>query len=374
MSQSGIFVCQGSRPLDRFNEPFEWCRQQILEAEKLRCTPFSSLSLIIIIKKVALATLGLLFYLPFGAISLLSRVKIARSPQMENISKKAAQILCVDVGGSRIKCALLSRRATLEDLKNTSVSIYDSSKWLNGTFPKVFEAMPKESITSSLGIHVAMPGKIIDHAFFERDDISVPRSLKDEIEKNTGVTAFLESDDVTWLRGMIEFQKLRKKKIQYPCACIAIGTGVAVSIALSDTQCVSFQIEKCREFKALERNTGVQLKHLWEVHQLIGREFFATASENQMSESSIREEHTKRVSALIEDLMNKFREDGINIESLFIGGGNSRYLTLNELKTKHSDIKIVGMTPSTMQKHHINMDLIPLLGLAKMFPDHQAES
>ena len=99
---------------------------------------------------------------------------------------------------------------------------------------------------------------------------------------------------------------------------------------------------------------------------LLGREFFAAASKNQMSESLIREEHTNRVNLLIKDIMNKFGEKGISIKNLFIGGGNSRYLIFDKLKVNHSDIEIVEMTPPAMQKDQINSDLIPLLGLAKM--------
>ncbi|MBA2369916.1 MAG: hypothetical protein H0V82_13000 [Candidatus Protochlamydia sp.] len=362
--------------------PLKWCKRSIKKGKN-----FTSSSIIHEIKLFSIAMLALLFYLPISAIYLggcvFKRIKLANEvvdlpvqnieieqsveiQPIRTISEQATSILCLDIGCTRIKSALLPKNPTLEELKNASVYIYESEKWLNSTLPQLFKEIPQASAPSTHGICMAMPGLVIDHSFFERGDLTVERSLKESIERTAGSTTFLETDDIIWMRGIVELQKLRQKKILYPCACIAIGTGVAISIAFNDENYSSFPLpDKCEE---LERYTGDILNYPWERHGLLGKAFFELAAAKQMSDELIREEHTNRVDFLINDLKKKFQENKIKVNSIFIAGGNSRHLIIEKLKINHSDIKIVGMTPKIMQKCQINADLIPLLGLVRIFP------
>jgi hypothetical protein len=61
-------------------------------------------------------------------------------------SQEVPRVLCVDIGGTRVKAAILYPGITLEELQRVSTIAFDSKEWLSEDLPRLF----KDDIVGSL--------------------------------------------------------------------------------------------------------------------------------------------------------------------------------------------------------------------------------
>jgi hypothetical protein len=57
-----------------------------------------------------------------------------------------SNILCIDIGGTRIKAAILNNNIDLNSLRNTKVEIIRSLGWLNSSLPSIISKNHPASI------------------------------------------------------------------------------------------------------------------------------------------------------------------------------------------------------------------------------------
>lgn len=102
-----------------------------------------------------------------------------------------------------------------------------------------------------------------------------------------------------------------------------------------------------------------------EVHGMLGKDFINWIEEDEQkkfSYNTIRDEFSKRVSALILDLKDKMSYELNHIGVIAIGGGNAEFASASQIE------KVIHQKPCSLIDRIINMnpDCIPLLGLSNL--------
>lgn len=341
-------------------KPFLWNCKNIQKTRNVSCRIFSKHEGLEKIKRVALGMFSLLS-LPFTSVLFLTGKLFGEAKKNKDSKRKSIKITCIDVGGTAIKTASLPTKPNKVDLQQAKIEVYHSSDWLNHRLPDLFA---KIILKNKETTRAALPMDVIDHAFVERGDLSVPRDLSRIVKNKTGEFPYLINDSEAWLKGMIHFKKIVGETVEYPCMSIVIGTGVAVAISKKEgeVEVLSLSSQK-NNFVELEKVSGRKIHHSWEVHGIVGREFFEWANSMVMDDHTISFEHSKRVEALLQDIVHCISEDFKPTKTLFIAGGNSRYLDSESSFFNRSDVAIELLTPPKMLAKGFDHNLMPLLGL-----------
>jgi ROK family len=281
-------------------------------------------------------------------------------------------ILCVDVGGTRIKYAVLPQKSKLENISSSKLFNLRTLGWLNDSFSNLFSkhhwasVISKNSISNYTDIAVSVPGPISEGKYFKRNDLidrGMPKNLKESIQKSSDMPVTLIKDADAWAIGVAKYLKLKKSDVNFPILVLAFGTGVGASIIKSPSEFYSIEISKAPcKFIHLSNKSGNSVDQSWKVHNRIGNHFFEWVSKDRpnWSYDKIRSEFTKRVSAFILDMRNILPGDLNKFETVVLGGGNSEYVSVTEVKNDS------GKNVITFWNRHleINPDFIPLLGLS----------
>ncbi len=282
--------------------------------------------------------------------------------------------LCVDIGGTRIKYAVLTNNADLIKLK-----LYHKRTlgWLNQSFSDLFSknhwaGILKEIEFDSFNeIAVCVPGPIPDGSNFERYDLikrGMPQDLKTFIEKTSGKPAILIKDADAWALGIENFMSLSNENLVYPILTIVMGTGVGISYIKDPGKINSLEIVNAPpRLSNLSNAAGKNINESWHVHRILGDYFFHWVSENRnwWSYDKIRHEYTHRAIAFIKDLQTILPENLKTFNTIIAGGGNSEFLSVRTLQEKLNKKVIVFSS----QAISVNPDIIPLLGLNRYNTD-----
>jgi hypothetical protein len=270
-------------------------------------------------------------------------------------------VLCVDVGATRIKAAVINNNLSSRELATCRVYQQRTLGWLNETLPKILSGhwasldkrMPEKFDCAA----IAVPGRIVNNQF-ERTDLTVPKG-------NCEVKII--NDAEAWLRGSLQYLRLRSQEIYYPYISLALGTGVGLAGATIANRVESIEISQLpNRFSNLAIAAGREINASWHVHGIIGKKFFEWADEKHKSDWSydrVRSEFTERLWAFLEDLQVLLPQQYRGTKTYVFGGGHSEYVQRDVLENKRIG-KIITLNNYTLD---VNPDLISLLGLMSLY-------
>ena len=277
--------------------------------------------------------------------------------------------LCIDIGATRIKAAIIDRNFQISDLNGDSLVTMRSLGWLNKNLGTLLlkenwaGLSSKASITSYDDVAIGLCSKVGKDGSVQGRlaEAHVPKDLQECLSRSIGNKPVkIINDAEAWLRGAIKFSLTMGKTIHYPCLALTFGTGVGYAWADSANK-----VESCEfgvfPWKRLKKAAGFgvfQTGHQWPVHAIMGKSFFDWVEKNNPDWSyyNTRDEFTMRFVALIKDIADEKKKP----ETIIIGGGNAEYVSVRQSKSDLTNTDIVCIRRPEIS---INPDYIPLLGL-----------
>lgn len=295
------------------------------------------------------------------------------------------RILCADVGGTRVKAAVLHKDILFEELTYVDVIDFDSSQWWNGTFPTIFSktfsgSLPQRIKKTYSLISFGISGSIKDHAIYLNTTKNIPLHLKDECEAVAKKPVFIENDAALWAKGALYWSELVEEEIYFPCLGITLGTGVGVVLLKSPQELVNVEISfiDCpfiRLHAASEEQPKVIEFGRKSPHKPIGRAFFEWVREHHptWTKEKIQKVFNQRVIAFITDMHEFISKDlGLQLNAIMVGGGNSRFVSYDDL-LKAFRKQILLLNPKNIEEFGVSPDIISLLGALDMSNDVTVE-
>lgn len=285
---------------------------------------------------------------------------------------RESRILCVDIGGTWIKAAVLPDGAARRDVEQAVLHRIPSLGWLNESLPRLLS--PENPAWSSRlergpdAIRVALPGPVGEGRHLGRTDLlhrGVPRDLKGAFEQHAGgPPVSLIKDADAWAVGAIRFAELFGTTLEFPFLTLTFGTAVGVSAAMSPVDVVSLEISATPAdvWVPLASVATHPIAESWQVHRILGRDFFDWVEKEQphWSFERIRREFTARVIAFVRAAREHLEADAGGFRKLVIGGGNAEFVLDDDLAAG------AGLEVGMLLRPAIGIDpyLIPLLGLS----------
>lgn len=282
-----------------------------------------------------------------------------------------SKIFCIDIGGTRIKGAVLDERINFKDLKNIRVKVIRTLGWLNSSLARIISQEHFGSLTYdndneefeiiSIGVPLKVKNSGLNVYGHYKDKNGVPSNLIKELNYYSDCEVRIMNDAAAWIRGIHNYAFLNSLKLKYPLLCIILGTGVGVAY-LDDKLNVKTEemSDKKLKFSNLSKVTNAKINEGWKIHKLLGDEFFNYLKKHcyQWTYEKIREEYTKRILALLLDMKKHDIMNFKKARTIVIAGGNNEYVIEKKLKTK-IDKNFLTLVSNKVQ---INPDIIPLLG------------
>lgn len=271
-------------------------------------------------------------------------------------------VLCVDVGCSRVKAAVLTGPFTIKSLKKTKLLFLSSENWKGEKLPFLLSpnALPQLLNSSYDEISVALSGPIKDHvAFFEDNMNGAPREIKKAFEAQARCPVFIENDAICYLRGAVLWRNIRRKSVRFPCACITLGTWVGCSIAKDLMQIEDIEIGQYDDFTYTRLKNIVPALANTERGFLpscaLGNNFLRFIEENPHIDP--QQEYTARLRGFLLDFRDYFQK--YKIKTIFVGGGNARFASPH---LKITGVQVIVLNDKTFQRYGIPPEMVPLLG------------
>jgi hypothetical protein len=288
-----------------------------------------------------------------------------------------SNILCIDIGGTRIKAAILKNDMDLNFLKNTKVEIIRSLGWLNSSLPSLISKNHPASIIQqytnltdydyisiSVPVNVINDGTEINGNYVERRGL--PQDLKKAFEEKSKCEVFIMNDSICWLSGALNYYGLNEVKVEFPCLLIALGTGVGLGYASQMYHMENLELSNhYHRFSQLSQASVQLIDRGWKVHACLGEKYFYSLKNEHKDWTylNIQDDFTKRITALLLDIKDKNLINFIDLKTIFIGGGNASYVN-SDILIDDLQKNVLILTSRSLQ---INPDLIPLLGQVKLF-------
>lgn len=283
--------------------------------------------------------------------------------------------LCIDIGGTRIKSAVLPENPTIEQVKNATPMVIRTLGWLNHSLPKLIDPGHWPSLAAhyrELGIHydavaLSVPGVIDSEGRFKRPDLvegaaKVPERLLEALRKSAGCPVTLIKDADAWMLGFQSYAEQAGVDFQYPAVLMAFGTGFGISAASSSDHVLSIEasVRPAHSWNRLASAAGKDITEGWHVHNIIGRRFFEFAEESrkEWDHLKIREEYTKRVKAAFLDILPWIESKTGHVRTVILTGGNAEYVSVRGLEAEGR--KVISLTDRLSD---LPPDLITVLGV-----------
>ncbi|MDI9529798.1 MAG: hypothetical protein QM233_07715 [Candidatus Cloacimonadota bacterium] len=291
------------------------------------------------------------------------------------------KVLCIDVGGTRIKASILKPNMKLNDLKEVKVLATRTIGWLNQSLPKIVDPNHWASFTCKENqkafrdfeaIAIDGPWDIRGDSIcgYYPDTYNIPEKLNDQLWKTSGIdnntrkrVISHQNDAEAWLRGGLYYYKLKAESITFPIISLIFGTGVGVSYSKDGKQ---LDVLNPSLVKYPNLSRYINLEHNYQVHDYFSEKrswsFFRSVREDNERRhwdyDRVRAEYSKRVVALTNDIVAEKRKELKKPKMVFIGGGFSEYVSERTVSEK------LGIKTKVIRSFDldINMDLIPLLG------------
>lgn len=277
-------------------------------------------------------------------------------------------ILSVDIGSTRVKAALLSTEMSIEDLQKISIMTFPSESWLGSDISHFLDPHFDTSLAvrfsseSYESISLLMSCDIWQNKI-NLSRSSMPKDLQMCLGQYSSKTLFIENDMVGFARGALYLQKLLKKPIRYPCLCISLGTGAAASVCESASDFTIIMLHKVNQsFHRLRSVVRTQTNSEPGSGSFMGRTFFQWVKEAYpcCTEQKVQTIFQERFNVFLQDLLDFCKERGFSIQSVLVGGGNSRYLSAEKVAIEPS-VDLLVMNPCYFEQLNISPDLLSLL-------------
>jgi hypothetical protein len=286
------------------------------------------------------------------------------------------QTLCIDIGGTRIKSAVLPKTPSLDQLKAAESMSVRTLGWLNHSLPNLLKTDSWAGLADYYNrrkicydhISISVPGPVDNQGCFLRDDLTsgaarCPKRLRDALEQASGKSVTIINDAHAWMLGFLRYADLIGESLTYPILSIAFGTGIGASVATESRTIYNIEISALESaiWRNLRKSAQRDFTHSWDVHGIIGRPFFewVEKSHPEWDYPTIRGHFSSRVLAACEDLVlvldQRFGKSG----TLVLAGGNAEFASVSKLE-KSLACRVV---PLTERQAQLPPDLISLLGV-----------
>lgn len=285
--------------------------------------------------------------------------------------------LCIDIGQTLIKAAVLKDDdvRSVKDLREVRTHVIPTLGWLNESFSRLVDESYWPSLTHNHSfaeydrLAVTIPAKVIGGRLSPQSPLlqwGMPedpaQALRESLRRDD-LEIRIVNDAHAWLEGAIAYFRMAGKKITFPCALIALGTGIAFAYAETKEQfrLVEF-VEEPLDWTPLRKVAGVTA----EVYEILGEPFFESVrhEHKDWDFERICEEFSGRFTAFLNTVLPRFP-----FKTLFIGGGHADYLHRADIRTD-TPVDQVFALRGRKRDIDIDADLIPLLGLLRLAGSH----
>jgi hypothetical protein len=272
-------------------------------------------------------------------------------------------VLCVEVGGTRIKAAVMTSMPTLEKLERVQTMAFSSEPWFNQNLFSLFQ----QSVESPLSSLVAMPhsmtsltikGAVYENGLYPRGPRQgLPIQLKEALESHMKQPVMVENDAISWARGAITYLEIQSQKIYYPALAITLGTGVGGALLESKNSICGLEVSSMDcPFSHLKG--AIEPSERLNPHITLGQSFFDHYGQI-LKDDEMLTVYNKRFYSMIEDISEHVQKlFSVHISSILVGGGNSRLIQIPSNYGKSVSV----LSPQNLEAHKVSPDLIQLLG------------
>ena len=289
-------------------------------------------------------------------------------------------ILCIDIGGTRIKGAVLPRTLELSKLDKIPRVAIRTLGWLNESLPEIVSDRNWASLVKRLPdagsydeIAIAVPGPVRNGRFF-RQDLSVPKELRKAFQERTDKRVHLYKDADAWAVGAVSLQAVQGSAVDFPALVLAFGTGVGCAVACGPEQFLSQELSGWSHgFPKLAIASKHPVSPAYQVHQILGKPFFEWVgrSHRRWTYDIIRKEFSQRVAALVQDLTGPLAGRVVcgqpigSLRTLIVGGGNAEFVS-QRMVASRTGLEVKPLSGPALK---FDPDLVPLVGLHRLVTD-----
>ncbi|MDP1835097.1 MAG: hypothetical protein Q8K75_04125 [Chlamydiales bacterium] len=273
------------------------------------------------------------------------------------------RVLSVDIGGTRVKAAIIDSDWTSKELQSAKIFVMSSVNYLNENLPSLLDPKKPGSLIELVGLDfdrasILVPADVIDGEEAVRPDLNLPTGLRRKFEEALGKPVAIEQDAVGGLEGFLYWSQLAGDPVEYPVVRVAFGTGLAVAFADQDGEVRTISISDMQaDWTPLSPILGTNIDKGTKLHGNI-RKAFERVRDGQPKEALIH-----AVNTFLQIMLNRIQVDGIHVASLVLGGGWANLLNESEidLGPDLGEIKVVVVNGEYAQKSGVDPDIIPLL-------------
>lgn len=268
----------------------------------------------------------------------------------------STKVLCIDLGSTRTKAAVLRKGMSLQELRAVEIMIFDSKPLWNPDFPTQFNRSKPEGLAARVqnvyqAISVCISGIVQDQRFYGNERI--PSDLKSQCEQYSGLgQVLLENDAVAWARGALTLQSLLGYSIKYPTLAVTFGTGPGAAVMFDPSHAMDLELysvdwpfsetNACRgnqpkpndkEYLALIHSTPPRIsEEATSACELLFASSVQWIRSQTSKEEEVQQIFTTRVATYLRDIMESLEHKlQCKVETIFIGGGNAELLNQSQL-------------------------------------------
>lgn len=308
---------------------------------------------------------------------------IGYSKKSEVAQETSQDILCVEVGWTRIKAGILPNDATYEKLKTVKTITAPSGPWLDANFPMLFKVMLANPLSPMLKVphgkvSLSISGPVVDHRYHpDLGKRGIPVDLKTACEKFANCDVLVENDVICWAIGCQELLKLKSTPPKFPYLALTFGTSIGSALALDEETIYNIELTYLNcpfsRLKFLTREQKFDPK--FTPHRALGKPYF----DWKLGRREFKDEefapylfnYNNRFQAFLEDFVRELEElFSIKIQNVLVGGGYSRFLDVPE----NNAYSVILMNPQALVADGISPDIIQLLGCWRLSQKNPPET
>lgn len=265
----------------------------------------------------------------------------------------SATVLCVDMGGTRVKSATMPDELIYDDLKNITVQITPSGDWLSERLPLFFASEESQKYDR---ISFAVKGPVYQQQYYLYKPRKIPFHLADEIERVSGLPCIAETNAITLTYGAFKLLELKEERVDFPALVITLGTGVGIVFAKDKDHLVGYEFynmpdfvydEYERVFTELFGKPPLPWKEMGPLGTRMQETYF-----KDLSESEYVTAYRRLFRALLVDIQNYFSGE---VKTVVVGKGHSRYL-------EPEDVSGYLLSPQFLENESLSSELLSVLG------------
>lgn len=283
-----------------------------------------------------------------------------------NLNAESSRVLSVDIGGARIKAAVIdfSKLSSSEELKEIRITTLPSREYLPSRLLELFDPNNRNGLLQLIGqdfdtVHILLPADIKnkgEEAF--RSDLKYPLRLREKLEKLIGKPVVLENNAIGAMQGFIFWDLHMGHEVAYPVLQISFGEGISASYAPTVGTGSELHISSLKaDWKSLSKilNQPVQASS-WTHGKM--RDAFL-----EVFKGGDRNKMVRAVNQFIITVLTQLEKEGHPVNTLIVGGGFSNLFNQADLDLSPQFKHVYGviLSDTNLEDQGINPDLIPLL-------------